>query len=54
MNIHCQPDLPLSPSIFSIAAARRPEKAPDRDAAEKKIAILYSVFYEKRTIEPLH
>ena len=40
MNIHAHPGLPWIPSIFSIAAASSPEKAPDKDAAEKKRDIL--------------
>ena len=40
INIHAHPGLPLIPSIFSIAAARNPEKAPDNDAIEEKRDIL--------------
>ena len=40
MKIQAQPGLPLIPSMFSMAAASKPEKAPERDAAEKNIAIL--------------
>lgn len=40
MNIHAQPAFPRTPSMFSIAAANRPEKAPESDAAEKNRAIL--------------
>ena len=40
INIHAHPGLPLIPSIFSIAAARNPEKAPDKDAIEEKRDIL--------------
>ena len=40
IKIHAQPGLPRTPSIFCIAAASRPEKAPDKDAAEKNNAIL--------------
>ncbi|KAG6552271.1 hypothetical protein Mapa_006122 [Marchantia paleacea] len=38
MNIHAQPGKLPTPSIFEIAAARRPPKAPETVAAEKKIA----------------
>lgn len=40
MNIQAQPAIPLIPSMFKMAAARRPENAPDKDAAEKNRAIL--------------
>ena len=40
INIHAHPGLPLIPSIFSIAAARNTEKAPDKDAIEEKRDIL--------------
>ena len=40
INIHAHPGLPLIPSIFSIAAARNQEKAPDKDAIEEKRDIL--------------
>ena len=40
MKIHAQPAMPLIPSILMIAAASRPEKAPDKEAAEKNSAIL--------------
>lgn len=38
INIHDQPLLPPTPSIFPIAAASRPPKEPDTAAAEKKMA----------------
>ena len=37
--------MPLIPSILMIAAARRPENAPDKEAAEKNNAILESNRY---------
>ena len=40
INIQAHPGLPLRPSMFWIAAAKRPEKAPDNDAVEKNRAIL--------------
>lgn len=40
INIHAHPGRPASPSIFDIAAARRPEKAPDKEAAAKNVEIL--------------
>jgi hypothetical protein len=40
MNIHAQPDFLPIPSIFTIPKASRPENAPDKDAAEKKIDML--------------
>ena len=33
---HLHPSIPPIPSIRTMAAARRPEKAPDKAAAEKK------------------
>lgn len=38
MNIHAHPAFPPLPSMFNIAAARRPENAPAREVAEKKMA----------------
>lgn len=38
MKIQAQPEYPEIPSIFSMAAARRPPKEPESAAAEKKIA----------------
>ena len=43
INIHAHPGLPFIPSIFSIAAASNPEKAPDKDAAEEKRDILEKI-----------
>ena len=43
INIHAHPGLPFIPSIFSIAAASNPEKAPDKDAAEEKRDILEEI-----------
>lgn len=40
MNIQAQPGLPLFPLISSIAAASKPEKAPDKEADAKKVATL--------------
>lgn len=37
-KIHAQPGKPLTPSIFWIAAARRPEKAPASDVTLNIIA----------------
>lgn len=39
MNIHDHPAMPSIPSIFPIAAASSPPKAPAAVAAEKKNAI---------------
>ena len=39
MNIQAQPGLP-PPLISSMAAASKPEKAPDNEAAEKQVATL--------------
>ena len=38
MKIHAHPGLPPTPSIFTMAAARRPPKEPASAAAEKKMA----------------
>ena len=38
MKIHRQPANPATPSIFWIAKASKPEKAPAMEAAEKKTA----------------
>jgi len=38
MKIHAQPGRPPLPFRFSIAAARRPPKEPEKAAAEKKMA----------------
>jgi hypothetical protein len=38
MKIQAQPGRPALPFRFSIAAARRPPKEPEKAAAEKKIA----------------
>lgn len=43
INIHAQPGLPRTPSIFWIAAAKSPENAPESEAAEKNNAMLYLV-----------
>jgi len=40
MKIQDHPAFPPMPSMFSIAAASNPEKAPESEAAEKNNAIL--------------
>jgi len=40
MNIHDQPGWPWVPSILMMAAASKPENAPEREAAAKNIDIL--------------
>ena len=40
MNSHAQPGLPPTPSIFTIAAAKSPEKADASDVAENSRDIL--------------
>lgn len=42
MKIQAQPCFPAVPSIPEIAAARRPENAPAKEDAEKKIEILFN------------
>lgn len=39
MKIHAQPGRPPRPSIFVMAAARRPPKDPETAAAEKNMAL---------------
>lgn len=39
MKIHLQPERPAMPSIFTIAAAKSPEKAEANEAALKKTAM---------------
>lgn len=41
MKIQAQPGLPPTPSILMIADANKPEKAPEREAVEKKRAMLH-------------
>lgn len=41
MKIHAHPGRPLKPSMFSMAAASKPENAPESEAAEKNRAILF-------------
>ncbi len=50
-KIQRQPARPPMPSRFSIANANKPEKAPARDAAEKKTAI--RVWISKRQYQLL-
>jgi hypothetical protein len=40
MNIHDQPALPRVPFIFRMAAANKPENAPERVEARKNVDIL--------------
>ena len=46
MNIQAQPGLP-PPLISSMAAANKPEKAPDNEAAEKQVATLRTRVVER-------
>lgn len=47
MNIQAQPGLPPFPFISSMAAASKPEKAPDNEADAKKVATLSRRVAEK-------
>lgn len=51
MKIQAQPGWPRIPSIFSMAAARRPPKEPERAAAEKKIAFVEQSVIQKIKID---
>jgi len=45
IKIHRQPRLLPTPSICTMPKARRPEKAPPREAVEKKREILHRIEY---------